>query len=243
MKPNEPENAIASKIGREVSSFTRKRLGKIAQNPYNRLLLTLLFALGSRPFLSGGLQRLTFSALTLLIVVMTISVSRWSQHAKLWYFVLAGLALTAQSLESDYNPIYLSSYSEKIGVTIGLVLNIGLLSLGLSSFTHHIFRKHVATADSIRGGICGYVLLGVVWMLIYETIRLWQPDAFAASCTDCQVDLFYFSFTTLSTVGYGDISPTTAVARAAANFQAIVGTMYPAIFISRLVGLYSRDDR
>ncbi|MGC8712867.1 MAG: potassium channel family protein, partial [Leptodesmis sp.] len=57
-----------------------------------------------------------------------------------------------------------------------------------------------------------------------------------------QANLIYFSFTTLTTTGYGDIVPISTLARAFANVEAIIGVMYPAIFIARLVGLYSTQQ-
>jgi hypothetical protein len=85
-------------------------------------------------------------------------------------------------------------------------------------------------------------MLGIIWHLLYEVVYIWDAAAFSDPCGDCHPDLLYFSYTTLTTLGYGDILPVNTWARTLANLEAITGLMYPAIFIARLVSLYSSDD-
>ena len=94
------------------------------------------------------------------------------------------------------------------------------------------------------GAVAAYLLLGLIWSLIYYTIALHIPGAFkgleALMESDKEVirtHFQYFSFTILTTVGFGDIVPVHPIARMAAVFEGVVGQLFPAILIARLVAL------
>jgi len=94
------------------------------------------------------------------------------------------------------------------------------------------------TTDTISGGICIYCLLGFLWALFYYSIAYFDKDAFCYQTEGLQANFFYFSFNTLTTVGYGDIAPLNSVARILSNLESVIGQMYVAIFIAGLVSLY-----
>ncbi len=105
-----------------------------------------------------------------------------------------------------------------------------------------IFSNRKVTIDTIVGGISVFILIGTLWFLFFETIYLLNPEAFTASAgTIDSFDLLYFSFTTVTTVGYGDIVPVSPLAKALANLEGICGVMYPAVLIGRLVGIYNPE--
>lgn len=107
-----------------------------------------------------------------------------------------------------------------------------------------IFTEKKVDFDTIKGGISIFFLIGLLWTLFYSTLYIFEPNAFSSSIEtiDLFESMFYFSFTTLTTLGYGDITPTTDLARALANLQALVGILYPSVFIARLVGLYTAEE-
>jgi hypothetical protein len=101
--------------------------------------------------------------------------------------------------------------------------------------------KHV-NADVLCAAICGYLLLGVLWTGFYATAAkmrvLWTlPGGFATSPMSLG-DMLYFSFTTLTTTGYGDIAPRGGDVRMLAMMEAMTGVFYNTIVIARIVGLY-----
>ena len=110
---------------------------------------------------------------------------------------------------------------------------------------HFIFRAPRVSSEVLCAGISGYLLLGILWMSAYMLVSSLNPAAFSfnigTSSTGplSQFDAYYFSFITLSTVGYGDITPFSHGARALAMIEAMTGTLYMAVLISRLVALYS----
>jgi len=101
------------------------------------------------------------------------------------------------------------------------------------------------TADTIAGAVCFYLLLGVVWAIIYALIELAHPGSFldrgrpvgAAGQHALVPELLYLSLVTLSTLGYGDVLPVTRQARMLAALEGILGPLYLAVLIARLVGL------
>ncbi len=101
-----------------------------------------------------------------------------------------------------------------------------------------------ADAEALTGAVFGYFLLVVVWTLFFRALETGSPGAFAlAADGDAFTELLYFSLVTITTLGYGDISPIAPVARIGAGLEAAMGTLYIAILIARIVGaLASRRD-
>ncbi len=127
------------------------------------------------------------------------------------------------------------------------VLDVVLAMIALALLTafmlRHVFREGSITADRIRGAIAVYLLIGVLWCLAYQLLDYLSPGSFHFPETTRPMlgrlshRLAYFSFVTLTTVGYGDITPVHPVARSLASAEALVGQLYPAILIARLVSL------
>ena len=95
-------------------------------------------------------------------------------------------------------------------------------------------------AELLCGAVGVYLLLGVFWAGTYEIIGLVAPAAFAGlgGAAPTPSGLLYFSFTTLTTTGYGDITAVNPIVRMWSIFEAIIGSMYIATVIARLVSLY-----
>ena len=91
----------------------------------------------------------------------------------------------------------------------------------------------------IIAGICGYLVLALLWSNIYGILETLSPGGFVHSggmeLNEENGSLIYFSLVTLSTLGYGDISPVTAWTRMISALEAVAGTLYLAVFISSLI--------
>jgi voltage-gated potassium channel len=108
-----------------------------------------------------------------------------------------------------------------------------------------IYRETDVSADGVSGAFCGYLLLGVLFGHIYCLVAATNPSAFnGIEATLHSVRnggrqhflLTYFSFTTLTTVGYGDITPASDTARSLAATEAITGQFYLAVLVAELIG-------
>ena len=125
---------------------------------------------------------------------------------------------------------------------IGSVLSVVALFLYIRIVLLVMFRAGPVTWSRIQGGVCAYLLLGLAWGSAYELLEELHPGSFHFVSTPTSVDqltakLTYFSFSTLTTVGFGDVTPLHPFARSLATAEAIVGQLFPAILIGALVAM------
>jgi hypothetical protein len=113
-----------------------------------------------------------------------------------------------------------------------------------------VFKEKRVTVNHIQSAVAIYLLLGLTWGFLYQAVALKDPGAFvraSASVADSvyamKRDLIYYSFVTLTTMGYGDITPVHPGARMLAALEAIVGQLFPAILISWLVSMQIMHSR
>ena len=105
----------------------------------------------------------------------------------------------------------------------------------------YTFRQKDISSDVIAGAIVAYLLMAVMWSQVYVVLETAQPGSFnfpAEACDSTQALLRYFSLVTITTVGYGDITPATSAARAFANLESVVGQLYLVIQVAWLVGMH-----
>lgn len=110
-----------------------------------------------------------------------------------------------------------------------------------------VFEPGRITYHRVVGAILLYLTIGLVFVALYTMLGAWVPNAFNGLTVTAHVsiptDLVYFSFTTLTTVGYGDIVPVHPLARSLSNLEAIIGQLYPATLLARLVSLGQETSR
>jgi hypothetical protein len=111
-------------------------------------------------------------------------------------------------------------------------------------------RDGETTSRRIMGAVAAYLLLGIIWYLAYHLIALCDPEAFSiqspstpGDTESIQSQLFYFSFITLTTLGYGDIVAVHPMARMLVILEGVTGQLFPAILIARLVSLQVQSKR
>jgi hypothetical protein len=143
---------------------------------------------------------------------------------------------------------WVADFEQSVGLsswtTFFSLLFVGLLAAAVMT---QIFREGPITAHRIRGAIVVYLLLGLMWSFAYHLITLQFPGAFSLSASlepgtgSLQAKLAYFSFVTLTSVGYGDITAIHPIARPLVMLEALTGQLFPAILIARLVSLEIAD--
>ena len=99
-----------------------------------------------------------------------------------------------------------------------------------------IARERV-TLDTIFAALSGYYLMGFAWALIYALIERFAVDSFSVDISANLDQAFYFSFATITTLGYGDIVPTSPLTRALVTTEALVGQIYLIVLVARLVAM------
>jgi Ion channel len=128
-----------------------------------------------------------------------------------------------------------------------MIRGSGVLFIGyvVLEFLRFIMRAPRVDFGVLCAGIATYLMLGLLWSFAYILVDRLVPDSFVftvgpvSSHSMNNFNALYFSFTTLSTVGYGDIIPVSGVARMLAMVEAVFGMFYVTLLIARLVSLYS----
>ncbi len=125
-------------------------------------------------------------------------------------------------------------------LTAGLVL----IAFVVANLLRFVLRAPSVNVEVLCASISAFLMLGLLWTVAYWLVDQLDPGAFAFNTNEGRQSIsgfnaFYFSFVTLSTVGYGDITPVSKVARMLAAMEAMTGLLYVAVLIARLVALYS----
>lgn len=140
-------------------------------------------------------------------------------------------------------------FYSKPQLLFGLFMEAILFMIAIFYIVLHVLTMRKINVDKIFGAIGAYLLICIFWALIYTMIEIYNPYSFSfhtgftTTISTVTVHRFYFSqflylsFTTFSTLGYGDIVPLTSLSRTATSFQAVSGQLYVAILVARLVGL------
>jgi len=206
----------------------------VNKNNFSWLLLALFIFLVIVPatddlaILSRPIVRaLEFSCLLFIGIWSLRGSGRWFSVGIA--FVIAGIVFNALAVNLA-SPVYL--YASFAALFAFLLLAI--------SFT----LKQIAMATDISpnrliGAVCVYLLLGVIWAVAYTMLEMISPGSFGGF-TPLQgrgwdSEWLYFSFVTMTTLGYGDILPVSATARVLAYMQAVFGQFYVAILVAGLV--------
>lgn len=113
----------------------------------------------------------------------------------------------------------------------------------------HVFKEGPMTSHRIQGAIAAYLLIAMSFALAFFLLEFLSPGSFRFPDGRLTLDsqswrvFYYFSVTTFTTTGYGDITPVHPVARNLAMAEALVGQLYPAILLARLVTLHVDTQR
>jgi hypothetical protein len=201
------------------------------------LLCALVFFLVTTPFseqtaIAEIRFRILFT-LVLLVGVYTMSERRRVITAGV-LALLSFLAGTAQML--GYG---LVSTQTAYGLSTLFLFYVAFVVLGA------VLRERNVSTDTVLGGICVYLLAGIGWTLLYALALAFEPAAMVAAGAPISHEiergsslLLYFSCVTLTTLGYGDVTPQGDVARMLAAGEAVFGQLYIAILVARLVGMH-----
>ncbi len=136
-----------------------------------------------------------------------------------------------------------------------LAITVIWLVYAIAIIAAHLFQRRDVTVDTILGAVVTYLLVAVAFTLSFEILELQSPGSFSGLPDAAGQDrarlasaMMYFSLTCISTMGYGDIVPTSDFARPLAVLEGVFGQLYLAVMIARLVGIHiasgtSDDDR
>jgi len=224
-----------------MSSYLSRLFSKLhdslwGEKSLSYFLYLLFISFFLAPFVDSLPARLVTSLL--LSLVMVFGVISMSQHTAIRF--LAGIVAFVAIVLRWMMHLLPSPLIFKWGSLSALIFLILLTVVLLLK----VFKESgKVTVDKIKGAIAVYLLFGLTWSILYGLLDQILPHAFNLpgiadmSSADRQQMLTYFSFVTLTTVGYGDITPTHEVPRMFAIMEALCGQLYPATLLARLVSL------
>lgn len=131
-------------------------------------------------------------------------------------------------------------YSHEVVLIVGRIGGAIFFSLTVASLLQYITESETVTRNVLFSAMVAYLMLGILFSFIYNCIFILEPASFelpAAMATQMWV-FIYFSFVTLTTLGYGDISPLTELSGAVAIVEAIIGQFYLVVVVAWLVGMH-----
>jgi voltage-gated potassium channel len=225
--------------------------GRLQSLVYGRsvyLLVSLLALVAIGPWLTEHLVgRALWELLLTLVTLSSIHMLRVRRGQAL----ISGL-LALPTLAS----LWLRQLIPAVGLSkVALVLLTLFLLYTTVAVLLRVFAEETVTMDTLSAALCVYLLMGYIWGSLYGLIYLlapsgfhlptgWTPAKEQGIATDVPLNLMvYFSFTTLTTLGYGDVIPIGGSARAAVILEAVLGQFYLAVLVARLVGLHIADRR
>ena len=201
------------------------------------MLASIMLMILASPFLS---LNPTFSwLLEVILVLVLLAAARTVGGRGRWFHIALVLGLAAllsqlAVLSPQWGWVETGRY---VAIPLFLFFVCGMLLRDI------VLRSETVTGDLILGAVNVYLMIGIGFAFIYGLIEILQPGSFTgleelASTPDRVLYFLYFSFITMSTLGYGDISPLTPHGMTATYIEAIFGQLYLAILVARLVSMY-----
>ena len=215
-----------------------KRPGWVRTNRFAFLLVSIVLFMILRPFVEG-LVNISFLMEIFISVIFICGIYAVSGDRKsLLFALLTGLP----ALFSNWS---LRFFQHHFLLLVHLTCSGLFFAVATVIILRHLLKQKVVTVDLIWGAVCGYFLIGFMWGDIFAILEIVQPGSFSLGQQDGSFidSLFYFSFVTLTTLGYGDIVPLTRQAHSLAIVEAILGQMYLAVNIAALVAIRISQKR
>ncbi len=195
---------------------------------YHVLLASLFLLLALQPYAhvaEGFIVQLGLAGLLLAGLAAVVSRRR---------LLIIGLGLGVPALALVF-------VSGGVLTAAGGVLAIATLLFISFVILRRIFKHPVVASGTVSAALVVYLTFGVIWARAYWLIEHFRPDSFTGLSGTADIvverDLFYYSYVTLATLGYGDINPVSPQARSLAITEAIVGQLYLVVMVAGLVGM------
>ena len=209
-------------------------LHSLRRSRFLALLLSLVLLLLVSPFLEQSRTHEAVMVVLFAVVMLAAIVAASGRRRS----VIIGLAFGIPWLVLSLSGFIWRNADPTIGANL-LFIAFNVYTLGI------ILTAVVGAAevdfDILLGAVSAYLLLAIIWAVSYSVIYTLSPGAFSLVTEMARPHLhqfMYFSLTTLTTLGYGDITPISPFARIWSTLEAVVGTLYIAVLVARLVGMY-----
>ena len=203
-------------------------------NHYLLASILLVFFIGPVAFDYGLLSIVNLEILFLVILIFSIFLHR--HDSKLFKVTVVSLIIILINILFFDNNQSISQY----------FLKILIVSITIAELFREIFKTKKIDSHIISSAISIYVLVGIFWYLLFMFLLMIDPNSFYIRNFNPEmvsIDMIYFSFTTLTTLGYGDITPVSYTAKMWSITEAMMGVMFLAVMISRVVSLFGSKKK
>lgn len=205
----------------------------LTQRRFTVLLVSLLLLPLVHPLLSGlGLPGARFLLNAFISVILFSSLYAISEKKRLFIITLF---LAVPTFGSRWM-IQFFDFPPSLIVPVHILTAL-FLSVIAGTILSYVLRGDAVTGEKISAAICVYILIGLTWAFLFSVTYVLQPTSFRIENPGLS-HFIYYSFVTLSTLGYGDITPLSQPARALSYVEAITGQLYLTVLVARLVGLH-----
>jgi len=212
-------------------------INRIRKRRFSYLTKSLLLLIITYPYVQGdmGGQILLSLLATLVMVMSVIAVGDKKSHTII-ALILAAPWFLLLLLKVPVIPIDVSQL-----IKDEIVFAFFLFAYTTYRIFMHIIKSRDVTTEILSASICVYLLIGLAWATLYVIVDMFYPGSFMD--TDGKPlqdgpDFLFFSYVTLTTVGYGNIEAISDQARSLASLEALSGQLYLTIMVARLVGLH-----
>jgi hypothetical protein len=212
-----------------------RRIAYLRRNRCSVLLAGLFVFILVHPLLAESAIGGTFLVLGMLGILL---LGLWALHARRRTLLIVGILalLTFHGIAADR----LGEHWLRPATLLVTATFMGAITAAL---LYYVLDWHPITTDKVFGAVAAYVLIAFTFACVFALLQEVQPGAFHAAPVHApnQLDwpvMMYFSFTVLTSTGFGEITPVTRMARALIVIEQVVGVMYVAFLIARLANLY-----
>lgn len=211
-------------------------------NNFSYLLIALLIFIIGVP-VASDLDLISLQMSRVLGASSLLAVGVWSLRGAVRLYS-AGMLVAITGI--ILNILSVVRESDMLHVIALLAMFVFLLLATFNAFRQIAVGNDISP-NRIVGAVCVYLLLGVMWSIAYTLLEYSQPGSFSGLTElvspGWNADWIYFSFVTITTLGYGDITPLTQTARSLTVAEAIVGQFYIAVMVAGLVSAYISSNR
>jgi len=200
---------------------------------YAWLLALLIAAIGVEPALEAMGLRARALEWMLALALLAAIVGSWRARVSRVFLLGFGAALVA------WLALHVARFGPGPSLAPALLGGAGLAMAAL--LLAGVLAEGRVDAERVCAALCVYLLAGIAFGGFFAALEALAPGSLAGPAPIDLDDAVYFSFVTLATLGYGDITPAASAPRALAVLEAVFGQLYLAVLIARLVSLYARE--